>query len=291
MGRIDASGQSGARTEKGRIRLEKLTRLSISEAWVEQHQCQSEPFHLVKRFPVRHAPFVEGNERQLKLNPDAVVEQLPRPSENVAFVALHVDLQKRAALLRCEVTPDCIEAMLLNGLRCDKTGVRSGGHVAIEHGENGATGPGIPCDVEDDLGRLRTERVRGGRPQWVAGCSFRESRVRIRERLERDDSAAIAEASQFCSEAAVARANVEDVVDVVVGEKLRTVVAGLVPREAGDVNADRLDNPACTMEQRHAGRLDAAPAQTRDRRSIGPDVAVQASWVSVSAALEQGPEQ
>ena len=257
MGRINASGWSGRRTEKGRICLQKLTRLAVSEARVKQHQRQSEPFHLVKRLAVGHAPFVEGNEGQLELNADAVVKHLFRPGQNAPFVALHVDLQEQPSLLLRELTPHCIEPMLLNRLGRDNAGLRCGGRVAIEHGENGATGSGIPRDVEDDLrptpSPAHTEQSsRAGQRR----ARFAEFGVRLRERLERDDSAAIAEAPQLCTKAAVACANVEDVVDLVAGKKLRTVVAGFVARKTAD-DTDRLDNPARAMEQRHGGRLDA----------------------------------
>src|SRR5207302_9886330 len=107
------------RAEEGRIGLEELAGLAIPEAWFEQNEDQAEGFHLVQCFAIRHAAFVERNERQLQLHTYAVVEKLSRSVQNTALVALHVDLQEQSALFRSEVSPNVVEPALLDTLRRD----------------------------------------------------------------------------------------------------------------------------------------------------------------------------
>lgn len=264
--RFSASRRFAGGTEKGRVGLKELAGSTIPESWVKQHEFQSQAFHFVQGFAVRHAPFVEGDKRQLQLDANTVVEKIFRTGQDAALISLHVDLEEESALVCCEVSPYLVELTLLGRHRRYITGFRSGRCVAIEHGQNRAACSVISRDVQDDFARIRTERVRDSRPEGVARCSVGQFRIRIREGLERDDVPGITEAAQLRAEAAIARPNVEDMVDLVPGQKAGSMVTRIVVGKAGDVQADKLDDPARTMEQCHRGRLDAVRGAARQSR-------------------------
>ena len=101
---------------------------------------------------------VEGQERHLELHGEGVVEDLSGSGEYLGFVALNVEFQEDVAggggggfeEVWEEVGEDVIEAAEGNLFFLEVGGVRGGGEVGVEHGEDGA-GVGVGRDVDFDF--------------------------------------------------------------------------------------------------------------------------------------------